>query len=50
MKRIILALLLLLLLGLSGAALTVAGDIVPGGNGSVPLLQWSGDIVPGGNG
>ena len=51
MKRILLALLALLVLGVSGAALSVAGDIGPDGNGAVPYyLQWAGDIGPDGNG
>lgn len=51
MRRIVLALLLLLLLGLSGTALSIAGDIGPDGNGAVPYhSQWAGDIGPDGNG
>lgn len=39
----------LFLAGLSG--MQVAGDVVPGGNGSNPYtVQWAGDVVPGGNG
>jgi len=39
----------LLIAGLTG--MQVAGDVVPGGNGSSPyIIQVAGDVVPGGNG
>jgi hypothetical protein len=41
--------LLCLFAGFAGPAI-IGGDIVPGGNGAVPITMIGGDIVPGGNG
>ncbi len=49
MKTLLVALITAAVLSLFGpAALQAAGDVFPGGNGSVYLL--AGDVFPGGNG